>query len=88
MVLPASLACEVDVGVVVEVAPVAVAHGKHHTGHRARESWTRSTGAICTVTNFSSIICPSTTRVTGLAREPGGAQRPSSVAQRCGVAQG
>jgi len=30
---------------------------------------------------------PSTTRVTGLSGEPGRAQRPSSVASRCGVAQ-
>jgi hypothetical protein len=39
-------------------------------------SWTRSTGAICTITHFSTSICPSTTRVTGLSGEPGGAQRP------------
>ena len=50
-------------------------------------SWTRSTGASCTGANFSTNICPSTTRVTGLAREPGRAQRPSSVAPRGRVAE-
>ncbi len=36
---------------------------------------------------LSLSVCPSTTRVTVLSREQGGAQMPSSVAPPCGVAQ-
>ena len=62
-------------------------HGKHHTLHRACELLDKVDTCHLHGKEFSPSICPSTMQVTGIAREKGREQRPSSVALHSGVAQ-